>query len=578
MPTSPTEPINVQLPIEALRQDIQGVVEALARQQELLRMRSIALDPVLVPLLRSLNHNLQNGANTLMRDTVSLNQLRVLADVAALVNSSLDLDTVLETAIDAVLTLTGAGRGYLLLLDQGDDLHFHVARTRSGEEDDGADSVSRTLLRQVIASGQPLLTDNAALDPRMAMSGTAARYTLRSVMCAPLILKDAVIGAVYVDNRTRDGVFSQRELQLLTAIANQISVAMDNASLFASAQNSLREIAEATGLVQNVFASVASGVITTDERDAIRGYNSAAADILMVPVEDALGRPLRSVLPMLGGEFEDAFNRAQIERVSSSIEVETEIAERGRVALTLTISPLKAAGDLTEGIVIVIDDQTEKREREQSLELLRRYLPPGMLDSIQSISQLGIEGERREVTCMFVDPGSLARFGSLPAPEMMSRLNRYLEALTVITHGARGIVDKYMGAEAMTLFNTQLNPQEDHARSALLSALLITDQFAALDDEYGLGARGYRIGIHSGVATLGNVGGIQRRSFTAIGDNINLARRLQENAQPGQILLSEETYRHLRGGVGDAVKFIEGTALQVKGRQRPVRVFEVVRA
>jgi class 3 adenylate cyclase/GAF domain-containing protein len=577
MPTSPTEPITAHLPIEGLREDIQSIVAALTRQQELLRMRNLALAPELLPLLNTLLLQLHNGAGALARDSVSLHQLRALADVAALVNSSLDLDTVLETAIDAVLTLTGAGRGYLLLVDEGDELHFHVARTRDGEDDDGIESVSRTLLRQVIESGQALLTDNAALDPRMARSGTAVRYTLRSVMCAPLILKDAAIGAVYVDNRTRDGVFTQRELQLLSAITNQISVAMDNASLFASAQNSLREIAQATELVRNVYASIPSGVITTDERDAVRSCNSAAAAMLRIAADEALGQPLRSILPLLGGDFEDAFNRAQIERVSSSIDVETEINARGRVALTLTISPLKAAGALTEGIMIVIDDQTEKRDREQSLELVRRYLPPGMLDSIQSIAQLDIEGERREVTCMFIDPGSLARFGPLPAPEMMARLNRYLEVLTNVTHNARGIVDKYMGAEAMTLFNTQLNPQDDHAASALSTSLLLSEYFAQLDAEYGLGAPGYKIGIHSGVATLGNVGGIQRRSFTAIGDNINLARRLQENARSGQILISEETYRRAGAAMGDGVRFLESAALQVKGRQQPVRMYEVVR-
>jgi adenylate cyclase len=577
MPTSPTEPITAHLPIEGLRDDIQTIVAALTRQQELLRMRNLALAPELLPLLNTLLLQLHNGAGALARDSVSLHQLRALADVAALVNSSLDLDTVLETAIDAVLTLTGAGRGYLLLVDEGDELHFHVARTRDGEDDDGIESVSRTLLRQVIESGQALLTDNAALDPRMARSGTAVRYTLRSVMCAPLILKDAAIGAVYVDNRTRDGVFTQRELQLLSAITNQISVAMDNASLFASAQNSLREIAQATELVRNVYASIPSGVITTDERDAVRSCNSAAAAMLRIAADEALGQPLRSILPLLGGDFEDAFNRAQIERVSSSIDLETEINARGRVALTLTISPLKAAGALTEGIMIVIDDQTEKRDREQSLELVRRYLPPGMLDSIQSIAQLDIEGERREVTCMFIDPGSLARFGPLPAPEMMARLNRYLEVLTNVTHNARGIVDKYMGAEAMTLFNTQLNPQDDHAASALSTSLLLAEYFAQLDAEYGLGAPGYKIGIHSGVATLGNVGGIQRRSFTAIGDNINLARRLQENARSGQILISEETYRRAGAAMGNGVRFLESEALQVKGRQQPVRMYEVVR-
>jgi PAS domain S-box-containing protein len=575
--TVPTQPDHAPNPLDPIRESIETVAAALTRQQELLRLRDIHLEPALLTQLTNVLSSLQRGAQSLRQDETALRQLRALADVAALINSSLDLDTVLETAIDAVLQLTGAGRGYLLLADEEGELHFHVARVRSGEEDYEAESVSRTLLRQVIESGEPLLTDNAAHDPRMARSGTAARFTLRSVMCAPLILKDAVIGAVYVDNRTRDGMFSQRELQLLSAVTNQISTAIDNASLFASAQNSVREIVQATELMQNVFASIASGVITTDARDAIHTCNSAAAEMLGIGADAALGQPLRGILPVLGGEFEDAINRAQMERLTSSLEIEIETPVRGRMAINLTISPLKTGESSSEGMVLVLDDLTQRRERERTLELLRRYLPPGMLDSIQSIAQLGIEGERREVTCMFVDTGALGRFGSIRPAVMMDRVNRYLEVVTTITHNMRGIVDKYTGSEAMTLFNTQLNPQEDHALSALHSALLMTEYFEHLDHEYGLGTAGYRIGIHSGVATLGNVGGIQRRSFTAIGDNINLAKRLQENARPGQLLISEETWNLVgRSGV-EGVRFIEGTALQVKGRQKPVRIYEVAR-
>lgn len=562
-----------------LRESAQEIMTALARQQDILRLRQIAMQPGLLGVVQALAPSIERAERSLSADDKELIQLRALAETSALVNSSLDVDTVFERALDAVLRLTGAGRGYLLLRDGGGEAVIRVARKQEepnpNAPDDGNQSVSRTILREVIRTGKPLLTNNAADDPRISKSATITKYSLRSVLCVPLILKGVVEGAVYVDNRFREGVFTEREMALLTAFCNQIAVAIENSRLFTSVQASLRDIGGATELMQNVFASIASGVITTDARDIITTFNIAAADILNVPPDAPFGQPLRAILPMLGAEFEEALLDAQTQNISATLETEAEIGGRGRIALKLKVSPLKNSDGLTEGVAMVLDDLTAQRERDLTLDLLRRYLPPGMIESIREIAQLGIGGERREVTCMFVDVGVFTHFGALHPAHVMDMLNVYLEAITNVVHLAGGLIDKYMGSEVMVLFNTQLNPQNDHAVRAAETALAIGEALRKLPVQSE--APPFRVGIHTGVATLGNVGGIQRRSFTALGDSINLAKRLQENAASGQIILSEAALSAVQALAPGLLRATELPPLQVRGRQQITRIFEVQR-
>jgi PAS domain S-box-containing protein len=555
--------------LNTLHHETQEAMSAMARQQEILRLRQIALQPGLLGLLQTLAGGIEKAARHVEFDSRELMQLRALAETSALINSTLDLDIVLQFAMDAVLQLTGARRGYLLLRDERGELSPRIARRQPGDQEE-TESISRAILRQVMSSGQPLLTDNASDDPRTNRSDTAAKFGLRSILCVPLASKGLVEGVIYVDNRLREGVFGEGELNLLTAVANQIAVATENARLFASVQASLSDIAAVTELMQNVFGSIASGVITTDARDAVTACNAAAIDILNISSEQVIGQPLRALLPPLGGEFEEAMVLALIENSSHSLEAEAEISGRGRIALKLTVSPLKNAEGAIEGVALVMDDLTAAREREQSLDLLRRYLPPGMVESIHEIARLGIGGERREVTCLFIDiGGALVQSGGMTARRKMELLNQHLETITAVVHQAGGLIDKYMGSDVMTLFNTQLNPQNDHARNALECALALADAFAAYPGSY-------RMGVHTGVATLGNVGSLQRRSFTALGDNINLAKRLQENAEGGQILVSDATLNAL-GATARYLRIRELEPLQVKGRQQTTRVYEVAR-
>jgi adenylate cyclase len=228
----------------------------------------------------------------------------------------------------------------------------------------------------------------------------------------------------------------------------------------------------------------------------------------------------------------------------------------------------------------VVDDLTAERARDDVMNVVRRYLPPGLVDNIHHISQLALGGERREVTCLFADVCPLSIFPpDLRPAQIMEMLNVYLARATDAMHRTDGLIDKYSGSEMMVLFNTQLNPQTDHATRAVQAALNLQKELIALYETLGVSLEKhyYRVGIHSGVATLGNVGSAKRRNFTAIGDTINLSKRLQENAGQGQIIVSDDTVRYAEesGGLPAGIALEKRGTIQVKGRTQPIAIYEV---
>lgn len=568
--------------LESIRALTGRISSGLRNQQSLLQVRDLSLPEELIELATTVEGGLATLERVLMNDETELEQLRALTETSALINSSLDVDAILAQAMGEIINLTGAERGYILFgNDASGSLDFRICHEPDSDASDGAD-VSRTVLHEVFITGKPLLTDNASVDPRMQGSETVAKFTLRSIMCVPLLYKDMVTGAIYVDNRFRESVFTDRELALLTAFANQMAIAVENANLFARVQATLDEITRVKDLMENVFASIASGVITSNADDLVMTFNRAAAQILATTPENALNYPLSNLLPRLP-VLDMQVRSVREENQSSVFEAHVTVPQRGSTVLNLKLSPLKNAAKETQGVAVVLDDLTEQREREESLDLMTRYLPPGMVDNIQQIAGLALGGERREMTCMFVYATPYAGVGEYTRPQqMMDMLNVYLETATNVIHTARGIIDKYMGNEIMVLFNSQLNPDANHARCAVLAALDLRDAFVKLYDELGVVPEPhlYHIGINTGVATLGNVGSLNRRSFTAIGDSINLAKRLEENATDGQIIVSEDTLQHLLSNNPDPhdLHFEERAPLMVKGRTQQTRIYEVFRA
>lgn len=567
--------------LRRLRAQMVEIAASLRSQHALLSRRGLGLSEEILAGLAELETGLEQLSAVLEDEAVEIEQLWALARTSALINSSLDIDVLLARSMDEIIKLTGAERGLLLMKNgRSGQLEIRIAR---GAEASSA-GLSRTILNEVMRRGQPLLTDNAVEDPRIQPSETVAHLALRSVMCVPLIFRDQINGAIYIDNRLRAGVFRQRDLNLLTAFANQMGIAIDNALLFEQIGATLAEITRVKDLLENVFASIGSGVVTTGADDRVATFNRAAERILALPADQAVGRPLAVLAPRLRADLEAQARHARESDERVAIEAQPLIEGRGRVVLNLKLSPLKNGSRETQGVAMVIDDLTAQREREETLDLVRRYLPPGMVDQIHTIADLEMGGERREVTCAFIYACRYDAFppGLRPA-EMMALLNIYLETATAVIHEAQGVIDKYMGNEIMVLFNTQLNPMPRHALRAVQMALDLCDAFALLRQQLGEDHAGQQcsVGIHTGTATLGNVGGLSRRNFTAIGDTINLAKRIQEYTQPGELLLSEATLLHVQATApAEALaqlRWTEREPLQARGRQQITQLYEVAR-
>lgn len=567
--------------------DLTGIVRAVAdslrQQDELLRSRGISLPPAVAQLLGQIIQHMSQLERNISNENIELNQLRALAATGALVNSSLDVDDVLATSMDEVIGLAGAERGFIILRNpNSDELEFRISRDNTQKEGAAnAPQISMTIVNEVLSTGEALLTDNAYKDPRIQDNMSVSQFILRSVICVPLVQRNKRIGVVYVDNRLRAGVFSKRELNLLTAFANQAAVAIENARFFTRIQASLQEITEIKDVMDSVFASVGSGIITTNADNLVITFNRAAEEILAQRDEDVIGKPLLRILPNIEqADVENELRRVLEEGTDHAFQATVSLPHRAAPAvLSFKFSPLRDAIGSTQGVTVVVDDLTEQSERDAMLNVLQNYLPPGMLRRIHEIAGLDLGGERREVTCMFVETRAFSSFPPNTTPEeLMNTINRYLSVATEAIHHNEGVIDKYMGSEVMVLFNTQLNPQPDHAQRAIQTALDVRDAFHQFYAELGIDPQPhfYRVGIHTGIATLGNVGSIYRRNFTAIGDTINLAKRLEENAQYGQIIISEDTRLKLGDSIG-GIALEERSAITVKGRQQSTRIYEIFR-
>ncbi len=170
-------------------------------------------------------------------------QVKALVGVGSVINSSLGLERVLEEVMDGLIALMGAESGFLMLREPGGELKVRIARGIAREDiNKEAFAISKTIVKRVAQSGEAILTTNAQEDPRFVEQVSVAAYHLLSILCAPLKIKDNLIGVIYVDNRAHTGIFRNDDLGLISAFANQAAVAIDNASLFDDLQESNAEL------------------------------------------------------------------------------------------------------------------------------------------------------------------------------------------------------------------------------------------------------------------------------------------------------------------------------------------------
>ncbi len=500
--------------------------------------------------------------------------LRALAGIGQVVNSTLELDSVLQIVMDTIVRLTRAERGFLMLRDENGEMTTRIARNWEQESvKPNEAAVSRTIIQRVIEAGEPILTTNAQDDPRFGRQESVVAFNLRSILCVPLKVKNELIGVIYADNRIRTGIFSENERDLLTAFANQAAVAIENARLFSSLRHTLDEVIELKNLMDNIFASIASGVITADIQDQITLCNRAAENILGHAAIEMIGHPLDEVLPGVASSIVPHLVAVRkTDKPVVGLEISHTLPQRGLVDWRLNLSPLKDADQTTQGVAIVLDDMTERKRLEAQRRLFERMVSPAVIEQLDPNSlQLG--GKRVDLTVLFADIRGFTSYSEKISPErLVSILNLYLAAMAEAVLAQEGTIDKFLGDAVMAWFNAPI-PQPDHTLRAVKSALAMR---AAVERLYKTlppdSHLAFGVGIHYGDAVLGLIGTERRLEYTAISDSVNTAKRIQENSARNQILISKEAYVRVQREV-QAQHF---APLVVKGKTQPVEVYEVL--
>jgi adenylate cyclase len=497
-------------------------------------------------------------------------QLAAMQSVGALINSSLDQSQVLNTVMDTIIELSGAERGFLMLTDEmTGELAVEVARNINRETIGGSDfEISRSIVGSVAETGTPVVTTNAQADPRFSNQESIISYNLRSILCVPLKIKETTIGVIYADNRIASGIFTDTDRDLLAAFANQAAVAIENARLFKQIRDQLADITEMKNLQDDVFESIASGVITIDPRDRISLYNRAAESILSVPQHRAINRDYRELLvrPM-GGVIESLIERVQEDGGYHQLEIDAKMRGRsGTTTLNLTLTPLRDIQQFTQGVALVLDDVSEQKR----LESIRRYLPPALVDQVRDVDVVQ-QPQRRSISVVFGDIRGFTTVSEQWEPEYLIQiLNNHLSVAAAAINEEEGLIDKYDGDTVMALYNTPLNPQSDHVERSVRTALAVQERIKAYHSTVEEDQRlHFGIGIHCGEAVVGNVGSPLRKDYSAIGDAVNVAERLQEMAQGGQILISDSVYEQVK----DWVEVSELPPVPVRGRRGGVRIY-----
>lgn len=515
-------------------------------------------------------------------------RFETLRRAGQLINSSLDLGEVLDHVIDTLIEATGAERGFIMLTGpRGRDVEFQVARNLAKEAVESPSfHISRSVVSQVCETLEPVLIADAVADARYKAFQSVAQLRLRSVLCVPLVERARLVGVVYLDNHLRRGQFDEDDLVLGQAIADLSAVAIENARLYQGLNTRMAEVQSLKEYQDNVFRSVSSAVISIDREGRIRSAN-LAAELLLGPrskgsregeaYTSAFGDDLSSrLLPLMARAM------APERRREPPREFGCSLPDRGDVSLRISVAPLEDAAGSILGVVLVIDDLTEfkrleearrqeRAEKERIHQIFGKYVPEKVVAELMSNpAALELGGKLQEVTILFADIRGYTALSERMSPtDIVQALNKYLAIGTKSILERQGTLDKYMGDAVMAIFNAPLT-MVNHSLAAVLAALDMQIAVHEADGDPVLVR--YGVGINTGLAVVGNVGTEVMMNYTAIGDAVNVAQRLQSLAGPGEILLGESCYRL----VSPWVRAEPLEALRVKGRSEPVPCFRLL--
>jgi adenylate cyclase len=409
----------------------------------------LASKPDLLPQRDKVLEALQRKANI----------LSALYEMSKTLGSCFDLDAIFAKATDIIFRATPADRVVALLADvtnsdNPEDVKLTPIATRARDEKLEAHArrltIGRTITRKVMKDRVALLSQDAAADEQFAGVDSIVSQGVRSTICAPLVAETRVHGALYADRLDPFASFKPDDLELISAVAAQTAIAVENA----------------------------------------RAHERLA--------------------------------REEVARANYS-----------------------------------------------------RFLPEYVVKQIlENPDSFKLGGINQTITVLFADIRGFTRISEHAPPEkIVQLLNRYFSAMTDIIFAHGGTLDKYLGDGLMALFGAPTATPQD-AANAVNAAVAMQRRIIGINQELkdeGFPEIGVGLGLHTGEATVGYIGSERRSEYTAIGDVVNTASRLESNSKGGEILISDAT----ANAAGGRYKLKPREPINVKNRQQPVVLWEI---
>lgn len=227
-------------------------------------------------------------------------------------------------------------------------------------------------------------------------------------------------------------------------------------------------------------------------------------------------------------------------------------------------------------VKLILGYVLESIKKQKVINAFKKYVAPQVVDELAKKGDFSISlgGEKRHVAVLFVDiRGFTPMSEGLMPEEVVEILNEYLNLTTNAIFKNKGTLDKFIGDATMAIFNAPFD-LDDYVFRAVCTAMDIAKGSDALEaklqERFGRSVS-FGIGVHCGDAVVGNIGCEHRMDFTAIGDTVNTAARLESNAARGQILISKEVYEHVK----DRVDAKEIGAIPLKGKSQEVFIYQL---
>ena len=392
-------------------------------------------------------------------------------------------------------------------------------------------------------------------------------YFTRSILCVPIVnQRGIIIGVTQVLNK-RGGPFTAEDESRLKAFTAQISIALENAKLFADVQNM-------KNYNESVLESMSSGVLTLDEAEKIVTCNAAGLRILRAGAGAVLNKPAAEFFAGANDWLLDKIKRVA-ETQQQDVTMDAAMAFGGeQLSANVSVTPLNSIDHKRLGSMIMIEDISSEKRMKSTMS---RYMDPSIAEELLAAGAEALGGRSVPATVLFSDIRGFTTLTEELGPHAtVSMLNEYFEIMVECIQKEGGMLDKFIGDAIMAAFGIPVGHDDDEDRAVRAAIAMIrsleTWNVTRVND--GKKPVNIGIGLNSDVVVTGNIGSKKRMDYTIIGDGVNLAARLESACKQyaARILISEFTQKKLRG----TYRMREIDLVVVKGKTKPVSVYEIL--